>query len=140
VQDVRQRRALLGPAAAGRAGRRQVGRRLHGELPHHRVEVAADGVPKVLEAHDLPVAVELDLGHDALDDQVDQSGKPRPERSRDLGDLGRQDAARTMRAVTPGREVLHGSSVSQRGGGGQDARATPTREGHQCNGVSATRG
>ena len=72
VQDVRQGRALLGAAAAGHARRRQVGRLIRGELRDHRLQVAGDGVPEVLEAHHLPITVELNLGQDAPHDSVDQ--------------------------------------------------------------------
>jgi len=74
-----QRRALLGPAAAGRARRRQVGRLIRGELGDHRLQVAGDGVAEVLDAHDLPITVELDFGQKALDDPVGQLGKPCPD-------------------------------------------------------------
>jgi hypothetical protein len=71
VQDVRQRRALLGAAPAGRARRRQVGRPIRGELADHRLQVAADRRSELLGADDLLVAVEQDLRQDALDDPVD---------------------------------------------------------------------
>jgi hypothetical protein len=96
VQDVGQRRALLGPTAAGGAGRGQVRWRAGGELGDHRLQVAADGVAQVLDADDLPVTVELDLGQDALDDPVDQLWKPCPDRLGGLGDLRGQDDPHTV--------------------------------------------
>jgi hypothetical protein len=123
VQDVGQRRALLGPAAAGLAGRRPVGGPVGGELGDHRLEVAGDRVSQVLEAHHLPVTVELNLGQQPLDDPVDQLGKPGPDRPGDLGDLGGQDDARDARASPRGRAIHPGSSVSQ-GAGPDQTRAS----------------
>jgi hypothetical protein len=103
VQDVGQWRALLGPAAAGGTRRQQVGRPVRGELGNHRLQVAADGFPEILDAYDLPFTVELDLDQDALDDPVDQLWKPCADRPGDLGDLRRQDDPRALCAVTRGR-------------------------------------
>jgi hypothetical protein len=110
VKDVRQRGALLGPAATGGARRGQVGRPVGGELADHRLEVAGDRAPEVVDADDVAVAVELDLRQDALHDPVDQLGKPRPDRPRDLGDLGREDDTWATCAV-PG----HGTSPRRDG-------------------------
>jgi hypothetical protein len=111
VQDVGQRRALLGPAAAGLAGRRQVGGPVGGELGDHRLEVAGHRVSQVLEAHHLPVTVELDLGQQPLDDPVDQHGKPGPDRPGDLGDLGGQDDALDPVLLDPAVRSLAGAVI-----------------------------
>jgi hypothetical protein len=99
VQDVRQRCALLGAAATGRARRGHVGRTVAGELGDHRLQVAPNRASKILEADDVTVAVELDLGQDALDDPVDEVGKSSGDQPRDLGDLRGEDHARAMRRV-----------------------------------------
>jgi len=75
MKDVRQGCALAGALATGHARCREVGRQVRGELADHGLQVVADRASEVLQADDVPVAVELDLGQDALDDPLDKVGK-----------------------------------------------------------------